>query len=135
MLQTMRFKGLNGARAVRRWAIPYLYSRLHATEFRPVLCYLYTEWRCNIDCHYCFQFDNNKPGMDLETAKSAVDWLKSVGCRVIPLMGGEPLLRKDFVVRQSFAGPLRKTNEYFSRFGRQVTLFVPPRYLPFAWFY
>ncbi len=98
MLQTMRFKGLNGARAVRRWAIPYLYSRLHATEFRPVLCYLYTEWRCNIDCHYCFQFDNNKPGMDLETAKSAVDWLKSVGCRVIPLMGGEPLLRKDFVV-------------------------------------
>jgi MoaA/NifB/PqqE/SkfB family radical SAM enzyme len=36
--------------------------------------------------------------MDLETAKSAVDWLKSIGCRVIPLMGGEPLMRKDFVV-------------------------------------
>ena len=36
--------------------------------------------------------------MDLETAKSAVDWLKSTGCRVIPLMGGEPLLRKDFVL-------------------------------------
>lgn len=98
MLQTIRFKSLNGLRAVRRWAIPYLYSRCYANEFRPVLCYLYTEWRCNIDCHYCFQFDNNKPGMDLETAKSAVDWLKSVGCRVIPLMGGEPLLRKDFVL-------------------------------------
>jgi MoaA/NifB/PqqE/SkfB family radical SAM enzyme len=36
--------------------------------------------------------------MSLETAKSAIDWLKSVGCRVIPLMGGEPLLRKDFVL-------------------------------------
>jgi MoaA/NifB/PqqE/SkfB family radical SAM enzyme len=36
--------------------------------------------------------------MDLEMAKSAVDWLKSVGCRVVPLMGGEPLLRKDFVL-------------------------------------
>ncbi len=98
MLQTIRFKGLNGIRAARRWAVPYLYSRIYANDFRPVLCYLYTEWRCNIDCHYCFQFDNNKPGMDLETAKNAVDWLKSVGCRVIPLMGGEPLLRKDFVL-------------------------------------
>jgi len=36
--------------------------------------------------------------MDLETAKSAVDWLKSLGCRVIPLMGGEPLMHKDFVL-------------------------------------
>jgi MoaA/NifB/PqqE/SkfB family radical SAM enzyme len=98
MLQTIRFKGLNGVRAIRRWAIPYLYSRIHVNDFRPVLCYLYTEWRCNIDCHYCFQFDNDKPGMDLDTAKSATDWLKSVGCRVIALMGGEPLLRKDFIL-------------------------------------
>jgi MoaA/NifB/PqqE/SkfB family radical SAM enzyme len=98
MLQTVRYKSFNGLRAVRRWAIPYVYSRIHANEFRPVLCYLYTEWRCNIDCHYCFQYDNDKPGMDLETAKSAIDWLKSLGCRVIPLMGGEPLMRKDFVL-------------------------------------
>ena len=98
MLQTIHYKSLNGLRAVRRWAIPYLNSRIHAGEFRPVLCYLFTEWRCNVDCHYCFQYNNNLPGMDLETAKSAVDWLKSLGCRVIPLMGGEPLLRKDFVL-------------------------------------
>jgi MoaA/NifB/PqqE/SkfB family radical SAM enzyme len=98
MFQTIRFKSLNGIRAIRRWAIPYLNSRIHAKEFRPVLCYLYTEWRCNIDCHYCFQFNNDLPGMDLETAKSAIDWLKSLGCRVIPLMGGEPLLRKDFTL-------------------------------------
>jgi MoaA/NifB/PqqE/SkfB family radical SAM enzyme len=94
----MRYKSLNGVRAVRRWAIPYLNSRLHARDFRPVLCYLFTEWRCNIDCHYCFQYDNDRPGMDLETAKSAVDWLKSLGCRVIPIMGGEPLMRKAFVL-------------------------------------
>lgn len=98
MLHSMRYKSLNGVRAVRRWAIPYLNSRIHGSEFRPVLCYLFTEWQCNIDCHYCFQYNNNQPGMDLETAKSAVDWLKSIGCRVIPLMGGEPLMRKDFVV-------------------------------------
>ena len=95
MPTSMSYKWSNGTRAVRRWVIPYIYSRIHSDEFRPVLCYLYTEWKCNIDCHYCFQYNNDKPGMDLETAKSSLDWLRSVGCRVVPLMGGEPLLRKD----------------------------------------
>ena len=36
--------------------------------------------------------------MSLETAKSSVDWLKTLGCRVIPIMGGEPLIRKDFIL-------------------------------------
>lgn len=98
MRSNLSYKGANGIRAFRRWVIPYLYSRVHQDEFRPVLCYLFTEWECNIDCHYCFQFDNTRPGMDLETAKSAIDWLWSVGCRVIPLMGGEPLLRKGFIL-------------------------------------
>jgi MoaA/NifB/PqqE/SkfB family radical SAM enzyme len=92
------YKFSNGTRAIRRWIVPYVYSRVYANQFRPVLCYLYTEWKCNIDCHYCFQYDNAKQGMDLETAKESLDWLKSVGCRVVPLMGGEPLLRKDLVL-------------------------------------
>ena len=98
MLRTAYYKTLNGVKAFRRWVIPYLNSRIHPNEFRPVLCYLFTEWQCNIDCHYCFQYNNNLPGMDIETAKSAIDWLKSIGCRVIPIMGGEPLMRKDFVL-------------------------------------
>ncbi|MBW2028621.1 MAG: radical SAM protein [Deltaproteobacteria bacterium] len=98
MFETAHYKALNGIRAFRRWAIPYFNSLIHAKEFRPVLCYLYTEWKCNIDCYYCFQFNNEREGMDIDTAKSSVDWLRSVGCRVIPLMGGEPLLRKDFVL-------------------------------------
>jgi len=98
MLRDVHYKSLNGVRAFRRWVVPYFNSRIHAEEFRPVLCYLYTDWKCNIDCHYCFQFDNNKPGMTLETAKSSIDWLKSIGCRVVPIMGGEPLVRKDFIL-------------------------------------
>jgi len=101
-MRTGHYKILNGIRALRRWAVPYINSLIHADEFRPILCYLFTEWRCNIDCHYCFQNDNDRhravPSMDRDTAQSAVDWLKTVGCRVIPLMGGEPTLRKDFVV-------------------------------------
>jgi MoaA/NifB/PqqE/SkfB family radical SAM enzyme len=92
------YKWRNGAGAVRRWVIPYLYSLAHSEEFRPVLCYLYTDWKCNIDCHYCHQYNNDLPGMDMDTAKSAIDWLKSIGCRVVALMGGEPLIRKDFVI-------------------------------------
>lgn len=98
LVDQLHYKSLNGVRALRRWVIPYLNSRIHHKEFRPVLCYLFTDWNCNIDCHYCFQYDNARPGMSLETAKSAIDWLKSIGCRVIPLMGGEPLVRKDFVL-------------------------------------
>lgn len=98
MFQTTNYKALNGVKAIKRWVIPYLNSRIHSNEFRPVLCYLFTEWRCNIDCYYCFQYNNDLPGMDIETAKSSIDWLKSIGCRVIPIMGGEPLLRKDFIL-------------------------------------
>ncbi|MBW1711917.1 MAG: radical SAM protein [Deltaproteobacteria bacterium] len=98
MLAEVRYKSLNGVRAVRRWIVPYVNSRLRPNEFRPVLCYLYTDWKCNIDCHYCFQYNNHLPGMTLDIAKSSIDWLKSIGCRVLPLMGGEPLIRKDFIL-------------------------------------
>ncbi|MBW1709725.1 MAG: radical SAM protein [Deltaproteobacteria bacterium] len=98
MLETLQYKSTNGLRAIRCWFIPYVFTRIHADEFRPVLCYLYTDWKCNIDCHYCFQYNNEEPGMTLETAKSSMDWLKSIGCRVIALMGGEPLVRRDFIL-------------------------------------
>jgi MoaA/NifB/PqqE/SkfB family radical SAM enzyme len=98
MLQNINYKLNNGVRAIRRWVVPYLNSLAHPDELRPVLCYLYTEWRCNIDCHYCHQYDNTQEGMSIQTAKSAIAWLKSTGCRVVPIMGGEPLLRKDFTL-------------------------------------
>ena len=98
MIDGFGYKVRNGARALRVWVLPYLLSRMRADEFRPVLCYLFTEWRCNIDCFYCHQYDNRRDSMSLDTAMGAIDWLKSIGCRVVPLMGGEPLLRKDFVI-------------------------------------
>ncbi len=35
--------------------------------------------------------------MTEDTAKRSIDWLHSVGCRMVALMGGEPLLRPHFV--------------------------------------
>src|SRR5262245_12107354 len=83
-------------RGLRGWMIPYFQSRLLPGDFHPIIAYLFTEWKCNLDCHYCWSFDNRVKGMNEDTAKRAIDWLHATTCRVLALMGGEPLLRPDF---------------------------------------
>ena len=87
----MVVKALNG------WLTPYLKSRILPGDFHPIIAYLFTEWKCNIDCHYCWAFDNRVKGMTEDTARRAIDWLHDTGCRVLALMGGEVLLRPQFV--------------------------------------
>ncbi len=83
-------------RAMRGWLFPYLRSRVMPGIFHPIIAYLFTEWKCNLDCHYCWAFDNNVKGMTEDVARRSIDWLHDNGCRVLALMGGEPLLRPDF---------------------------------------
>jgi MoaA/NifB/PqqE/SkfB family radical SAM enzyme len=64
--------------------------------FHPITAYLFVEYKCNIDCWYCWSFNNKVKGMTEDVAKRSIDWLYDHGCRVIALMGGEPLLRPDF---------------------------------------
>lgn len=84
-------------RALRGWLYPYVRSVVLPGEFHPIIAYLFTEWKCNIDCHYCWAFDNQVKGMTEDTARRAIDWLHATGCRVLALMGGEVLLRPQFV--------------------------------------
>jgi MoaA/NifB/PqqE/SkfB family radical SAM enzyme len=84
-------------RAMQGWLFPYIKSRVLPGEFHPIIAYLFTEWKCNLDCHYCWAFDNKVKGMSEDVAKRSIDWLHSTTCRVLALMGGEPLLRPDFV--------------------------------------
>jgi MoaA/NifB/PqqE/SkfB family radical SAM enzyme len=84
-------------RAMRGWLFPYVKSRLLPGDFHPIIAYLFTEWKCNLDCHYCWAFDNHVKGMTEDTARRSIDWLHSTTCRVLALMGGEPLLRPQFV--------------------------------------
>ena len=88
---------LNTKRAFKCWALPFVKSRFRGEELRPIIAYLFTEFKCNIDCHYCWSFNNNVKGMTEETARRSIDWLHSIGNRVLALMGGEPLLRPQFV--------------------------------------
>jgi MoaA/NifB/PqqE/SkfB family radical SAM enzyme len=84
-------------RAMNGWLFPYFKSRLLPGDFHPIIAYLFTEWKCNLDCHYCWSFDNRIKGMTEEVARRSIDWLHSTTCRVLALMGGEPLLRPQLV--------------------------------------
>ena len=50
-----------------------------------------------LDCHYCWAFDNRVKGITEDVAKRSIDWRESTTCRDLALMGGEPLLRPQFV--------------------------------------
>src|SRR5512139_2287116 len=51
-MEDREYAALNRQRAVRCLLVPYLRSRVRPHEFRPLLAYLFTEWKCNLDCHY-----------------------------------------------------------------------------------
>ncbi|HMG35763.1 MAG TPA: radical SAM protein [Blastocatellia bacterium] len=111
----------NGVRAFRRWLMPYMQSRVMANEFRPLLSYLFTEWKCNLDCHYCWAFDNSVKGMTEDIARRSIDFLHSVGCRVTAIMGGEPLLRPKFIHKVIYYGSKRGFFMYLPTNGRLMT--------------
>jgi len=87
----------NRGRSIKAWAVPYFKSRWYSKELRPIVSYLFTEYKCNLDCHYCWAYNNQTKGMTEDTARRSIDWLEDIGCRVLALMGGEPLLRWPFV--------------------------------------
>jgi len=82
-------------RSTRGWLLPYIRSRVMPGEFHPITAYLFLDYKCNLDCWYCWAFNNKVKGMTEDVAKRSIDWLHDHGCRVLALMGGEPLLRPD----------------------------------------
>jgi len=84
-------------RATRGWLAPYIKSRVLPGDFHPITAYLFLEYKCNLDCWYCWSFDNRVKGMTEDVARQSIDWLYDHGCRVLACMGGEPLLRPDFI--------------------------------------
>jgi organic radical activating enzyme len=83
-------------RAMRGWLFPYIRSRVMPGEFHPITAYLFVEYKCNLDCWYCWAYNNKVKGMTDDVARRSIDWLYDHGCRVLALMGGEPLLRPEF---------------------------------------
>jgi MoaA/NifB/PqqE/SkfB family radical SAM enzyme len=105
-------------RAMRGWLYPYLRSRVYPRDFHPIIAYLFTEWKCNLECHYCWAFDNRVKGMTEDTARRAIDWLHATGCRVLALMGGEVLLRPAFAHKVAYYAAKRGFWVYVPTNGR-----------------
>ncbi len=82
---------------MRGWLVPYLRSRVLPGDFHPITAYLFVEYKCNLDCWYCPSYNNKVKGMTEDIARRSIDWLHDHGGRVLALMGGEPLLRPDFI--------------------------------------
>jgi MoaA/NifB/PqqE/SkfB family radical SAM enzyme len=91
------YQKMNAKRTWKTWGMPYFKSRWYSDDLRPLIPYLFTEWKCNLDCHYCWSYNNKVKGMTEDVGKRSIDWLHSIGSRVIALMGGEPLLRPGFI--------------------------------------
>ena len=85
---------------------------------RPIITYLFTEFKCNVDCHYCWSFNNAVKGMTEQTARASIDWIHSIGGRVLALMGGEPLLRPDFVHKITYYAAKKGYYVYLPTNGR-----------------
>ncbi|MDQ2937157.1 MAG: radical SAM protein, partial [Acidobacteriota bacterium] len=96
-MTSKQYQTMNAKRGWTSWGSPYFKSRWHSKELRPLIPYLFTEWKCNLDCHYCWSYNNAVKGMTEDVAKRSIDWLHSIGSRVLALMGGEPLLRPKFI--------------------------------------
>jgi MoaA/NifB/PqqE/SkfB family radical SAM enzyme len=104
--------------AIRGWAFPYLKSRILPGDLHPIVSYLFTEWKCNLDCQYCWAFDNRVKGMTEDVAKRSIDWLHGTTGRVLALMGGEPLLRPDFAHKVTYYATKRGFWVYIPTNGR-----------------
>lgn len=105
-------------RKMRGWLFPYVRSRVYPGEFHPITAYLFLEYKCNLDCWYCWSFDNQVKGMTEDVAKRSIDWLYDNGCRVLALMGGEPLLRPQFAHKVTYYAAKKGFWVYIATNGR-----------------
>lgn len=64
---------------------------------KPLACHLYVTDQCNLDCHYCTEYDNSVPHPDVSDLKRWCSKARDLGCLHIGLQGGEPLLHPDIV--------------------------------------
>ena len=121
LVQERHWTGHQIYERARSWLVPYIKSRVLPGEFHPLLAYLFTDWRCNLDCHYCPSWNNRVPGMTEDIARRSIDWLHGTGCRTIAIFGGEPLVRPKFVHKVVDYAAHRGFFTYIGTNGRLLT--------------
>jgi len=79
-------------------------ERMSLEESVPLRAMLELTYRCNFRCVMCYLVEFRSPG-ELTTAeyRGVMDQLADMGCLVLTLSGGEPMLRKDFFELAGYA--------------------------------
>lgn len=77
----------NFSKAYRSWLLPYIKSRLHPDEFRPVLSFLFTDLDCNLDCPYCYS-----RGKTIQDVKSLTQLAHDYGVATDYHINEQPLI-------------------------------------------
>ena len=79
-------------------------SRL--VDDRPWAAHLYVTDQCNLDCHYCNEYDNSVPHPDTADLKRWMRKIRELGVARLGFQGGEPLLHPDIVELVRYAKSL-----------------------------
>src|SRR5438046_4999510 len=66
-------------------------------DTKPWAAHLYVTEQCNLDCHYCNQFNNSIPHPAVADLKKWMDHIRKLGVARLGLQGGEPLKHPDIV--------------------------------------
>ena len=60
-------------------------------DTKPWAAHLYVTEQCNLDCHYCNEYDNSIPNPNVADLKKWMDHIHALGVARIGFQGGEPL--------------------------------------------
>ncbi|MEP6652269.1 MAG: radical SAM protein [Myxococcales bacterium] len=66
-----------------------------AVDRRPLWAQLNITWRCNLDCAYCTEYDNDKGHVGYDDLVARIEKCHQLGVLHTDLIGGEPLLHPD----------------------------------------
>ena len=66
-------------------------------DSKPWVAHLYVTEQCNLDCHYCNEFNNSIPHPPLADLKKWMDHIRKLEVMRLGLQGGEPLKHPDIV--------------------------------------
>ena len=64
---------------------------LRVFDSKPWVAHLYVTEQCNLDCHYCNEYDNSIPHPSVADLKKWMDHIRKLGVARIGFQGGEPL--------------------------------------------
>jgi MoaA/NifB/PqqE/SkfB family radical SAM enzyme len=95
-----------------------LFAKAMHSPQHPILAQIVPIRRCNLACAYCNEFDAVSPPVPTGEMLRRIDQLAALGCTIITISGGEPMLHPDLDllirrIRERGAVATLITNGYF----------------------